>query len=192
MLLYDLYFDDVNPPLIQVLAESFQNCYGIPFTLPKYKTYYWRVDTYDKMGEFTEGFVWSFTCGDNNPPTDPIIDGKKTGKPNTEYSFTFVSIDPEGEAVMFNVNWGDNNTEWTEYGDSGVEVTLKHTWTSQGTFTIKAQAIDIHGAESEWAEFIVTMPRDKAVTVNMLLLRIFVRFPLLQKLIQQQYWFGLL
>ena len=83
---------------------------------------------------------------------------------------------------MYNVEWGDGDTDWTEYGDSGVEIILKHTWEASGKYTIKAQAIDIHGAESNWAEFIVTMPKDKALTANMLLLRIIERFPMLQRL----------
>ena len=28
---------------------------------------------------------------------------------------------------MYIVDWGDNNTEWAEYGDSGEEISLKHT-----------------------------------------------------------------
>ena len=64
---------------------------------------------------------------------------------------------------MYNIDWGDGDTDWTEYGDSGTEVTLKHTWTSQGTYTIKAQAVDFYGAESEWTEFSITIPRDKAI-----------------------------
>jgi hypothetical protein len=122
-----------------------------------------------------------------NSPSKPDIEGPNAGKLNIEYTFTFVSTDPDGDAVMYNVDWGDGNTEWTEYGDSGVEVTLKHTWTSQGTFTIKAQAVDIHGAKSDWAEFPITIPRNKAInkSITELLQGHQNLFPLLQKLIQQ-------
>ena len=102
----------------------------------------------------------------NNPPYAPTIDGPTSGKPNTEYDFSFVSTDPEGDAVMYNVDWGDGDTEWTEYGDSGVEVILKHTWTSQGTYTIKAQAVDINGAESNWTEFSITITKNKPFNSN--------------------------
>jgi hypothetical protein len=117
----------------------------------------------------------------NNPPSKPTIDGPLSGKPNTEYEFTFISTDPEGDAVMYNVDWGDGDTEWTEYGDSGVEVILKHTWTSQGTFIIKAQAVDIYGTESDWAEFSITIPRDKT-TYNVLFWSLIEKFPLLELL----------
>jgi parallel beta-helix repeat protein len=123
----------------------------------------------------------------NVPPRKPKIDGSVSGKPNTEYEFSFNATDPNDDAVMFIVDWGDGNAEWTEYGDSGVEFILKHTWESSGKYTIKAQAIDIHGAESDWSEFTVTMPRDK-VTNYQLLLRLLERFPLLQKLLDIEWW----
>jgi hypothetical protein len=121
---------------------------------------------------FEENKTWDMcfkTYGfDNLPPDAPVISGPTSGKPNIEYDFTFNATDPEEDAVMYIVDWGDDNMEWTEYGDSGVEFTLSHTWSEQGTFWIKAQAIDIHGAESEWGEFTVTIPRDKAINFNFL------------------------
>jgi parallel beta-helix repeat protein len=104
----------------------------------------------------------------NHPPNTPTINGPISGKPNTEYNFTFNAIDPEGEAVMYIIDWGDNNTERTEYVESGIEILLNHTWNETGTYLIRAKAIDIHGAESDWEEFTVTIPRDKASS-NLLL-----------------------
>ena len=118
----------------------------------------------------------------NIPPDKPIIDGPLNGRPGVEYEYTFNATDPNDDAVMYSIDWGDNNTEWTEYGDSGVEFALKHTWEVSGKYTIKAQAIDIHGAESEWTEFPITIPRDKAI-VNSLLLLFLDRFPLLERLL---------
>ena len=141
-----------------------------------------------ETGEYNLALVDLFLIklgGTNSPPNSPIITGPTSGKPNIEYDFLFVSTDPEGDAVMYNVDWGDGDTEWTEYGDSGVEIILNHTWFASGKYTIKAKAIDIHGAESEWAEFTATIPRNKTTNNQILLLRLLERFPLLQKLIQQ-------
>jgi CubicO group peptidase (beta-lactamase class C family) len=109
----------------------------------------------DELFEFAEGFPT------NNPPSPPYINGPSSGKPNTEYQFTLKSKDPEEDAVRYFIDWGDNNTEWTEYANSGEEIILNHVWTNKGTFTIKAKSIDIKDAESEWEFFTVTMPRDK-------------------------------
>ncbi len=132
--------------------------------------------------------VWVIKLGvGNQAPNIPSIDGPINGKVGKEYEFTFISTDPEGDAIMYKIDWGDGKTEWTEYGDSGVEFTLTHSWTSQGTFTIKAKAIDFYDAESDWAEFTVTMPKDKAI--NRPILNFLQNhpnlIPLLQKLLQQ-------
>jgi hypothetical protein len=117
----------------------------------------------------------------NVPPYKPIIDGPMGGNPGIEYEYSFNATDLNDDAVKYNIDWDDGDTEWTEYGDSGVDFKVKHTWEIFGNYTIKAKAIDIHGAESEWAEFTVTMPRDKTVT-NTMLLRLIERFPLLERL----------
>jgi len=118
----------------------------------------------------------------NNPPNIPTINGPTSGKPNTEYDFIFDTTDPNDDAVMYIIDWGDNNTEWTEYSDSGEEITIKHIWKTEGNFTIKAQAIDIYDAESDWAEFEVEIPRGR-IMFNILFLRLFERFPLLERLL---------
>jgi len=148
-----------------------------------------------ETGEYNLALIDLFLIklgGTNSPPNPPIITGPTCGKPNIKYDFTFVSTDPEGDAVMYNVEWGDGDTEWTEYGDSGVEFTLKHIWEDSGKFTIKAQAIDINGSVSGWAEFPITIPKNKAINnpfLNWLQSQPSL-FSLLLKLIQQQ-WFRL-
>jgi parallel beta-helix repeat protein len=126
----------------------------------------------------------------NVPPDKPLIRGPLWGNPGDGYTYTFNATDINDDAIMYIVDWGDGDIDWTEYGDSGVDFKLKHTWEDSGKYTIKAQAIDIHGAESEWEEFIITMPKNKAITnpfLNWLQCHSYL-FQLLQKLIQQQYF----
>ena len=101
---------------------------------------------------------------DNSPPFPPEINGSIIGNPGIEYEFTFNASDPDNDSVMYYISWGDNNIEWTEYGDSCKEITLKHTWNMKGKYKIKSKAKDIYGAESQWVEFTITMPRDKLVS----------------------------
>ena len=117
----------------------------------------------------------------NIPPTAPIITGPKSGKPKVEYEYTFVSIDPNDDSVWYFVDWGDNTWDLTSYYDSGEKIKLKHTF-NKGNFTIKAKAFDVNGAESEWSEFTVTMPRTKSVSTSPLL-RFLELYRLLNRLI---------
>jgi len=138
------------------------------------------VQIVDKLFEYAENLP------NNNPPTPPDINGPSSGKPGKEYEYSFVSTDPEGDAVMYNIDWGDGDTEWTEYGDSGVEFILNHTWETSGKYTITAQAIDHHDNKSEWSKLTVTMPKN--IAISRLLLQFFLchpnLFPLLKKLLK--------
>jgi len=102
----------------------------------------------------------------NDPPTKPTIAGPTNGKPDIEYEFIFNSTDPNDDSIMYLIEWGDDTTEWTEYGDSGEEFTLKHIWNKEGNYIIKAKAIDIDNAESNWSEFKLNIPRNKAISIG--------------------------
>jgi hypothetical protein len=181
---YDLYFDDVNPPQSQQLWESYDDFWEIEFPLTKYKTYYWKVDTYDKMGEFTEGNVWEFSCGDNTPPTDPIINGPTTGGKNKIYNFTFMSTDLENHSIKYQVKWGDGSEDTTELLPNGTTATLSHSWDKVGDKTIQARAIDQYGLMSDWSTFTITIPRNKIFNLKLLEL-LFSHFPSLFPLLQK-------
>jgi len=96
---------------------------------------------------------------ENIPPNPPEIDGPSQGKPGVEYEYAFKSTDENGDPVMYFIEWGDDTTEWTEFSDSGEQITLNHIWEEEGEYTIKAKAKDINDTESKWSEFEITIPR---------------------------------
>jgi plastocyanin len=112
----------------------------------------------------------------DEPPSKPIIRGPYNGVPNVEYDFTFKSIDPEGDQVIYDIEWGDGSSV-TDYGpfDSGEEIELTHTYTSRDTFIIRARATDSFGNPGEWEERHITIPRSKTINLN-ILEWLFVRF----------------
>ena len=183
MLRYDLYFDDVNPPLTQRLSESYENCLEIPFTLSKYKTYYWQVNTWDSGNLFTEGPIWSFSTGDNCTPSEPIINGPIHCKVGVEYTCTFNSTYESGYDLIYDVIWGDGSPiERVGPSPPGVEIEATHTWKNKGTFYIRVRATDSNGVCGPWGELQVTVTRNKLLH-NFLFINFLNRYPFIQDLL---------
>lgn len=106
---------------------------------------------------------------ENQAPYSPELSGPPSGKPGTSYAFTVVTTDPEDDNVYYYIDWGDSNTEWVGPYLSGEEVTVSHSWSKKGTYTIKAQSKDVYGDESEWSDTLtVTMPRARTINTPFL------------------------
>jgi hypothetical protein len=58
---YDVYFDTVDPPVLQVSSLLSATSYDPPGDLLPGMTYYWQVIAHDSSGLQTAGPVWSFT-----------------------------------------------------------------------------------------------------------------------------------
>jgi len=115
----------------------------------------------------------------SEPPLPPTIKGQISGKIRTEYDYTFSTIDPKNNDVYYWINWGDGRTDkWIGPFNSGTDIIVKHRWVTQGTFTIKAIAMNTNYSTSLWATFEVTIPRIKPFFFNFSLLNwLFERFP---------------
>lgn len=113
----------------------------------------------------------------NLPPDTPSITGLSKGKPGVEYSYNFVSTDPEINDVYYSVDWGDgSDILYAGPYPSDQVVTLTHTWAEKGTYIIKAKAKDIYGADSDWGTLEIKMPRGK-ISSGTLILKLLERFP---------------
>ena len=122
----------------------------------------------------------------NNPPIKPIINGDMKVTLDTEYHYSFLSTDLEQNEISYYIDWGDNtNTGWTRLLSSGEYFNSSHTWIQKGSYTIKAKAKDIYGAESEWSTFIVSMPKNIDINIIIFLQKIIQRFPIFEKMLNQ-------
>ncbi len=123
---------------------------------------------------FDENITWDLcfkTYGrDNLAPEAPSIDGQTQGNTGTLYDYILNAVDPDGDDVKYIIDWGDENSEQTDFNASGENVTLSHSWSEKGTYIIKVKAEDKFGLVSLETELEVTMPRVKSI--NNLLLRL--------------------
>jgi hypothetical protein len=95
----------------------------------------------------------------NDPPDAPTITGPGEGSPGTMYLFVMQSTDINGDNVYFFVDWGDNTTtDWFGPFASGGQATATHSWSAEGSYTIKVKAKDICGDESDWGTLPIVMP----------------------------------
>jgi len=86
-------------------------------------------------------------------PEKPTIEGSTFGKPDSDYSFTFTSTDPENEDIFYYVDWGDGQVQdWVGPYSSGESFEISHSWSNIGDYNIKARAKDINGARSVWSD----------------------------------------
>jgi hypothetical protein len=119
----------------------------------------------------------------NLPPSKPDIDGNKNGRVGETYLYEFVSTDPEGGDLYYEIKWGDGTSkDWFGPYESGKVVSVTKTWRTMGSFTIWARARDPEGLISEWGQLSVEIPRHRIFT-NIFLEFLFEYFPMLYRLL---------
>jgi hypothetical protein len=113
-----------------------------------------------KLKEYARDFIdlkllklYEITPGGNNPPNTPSIpSGPTSGNTNTYYTFSSSATDPDNDKVAIRFDWGDGTySNWSNFVSSGTPVSMSHSWSSPGTYYVKAQAKDINGATSGWS-----------------------------------------
>jgi len=134
--------------------------------------------------------LFASTAMANEPPTAPQIDGPTSGKAGEPLTYTFTSIDPDGDFISYFVRWDWSccASENSDFVPSGEPVSMSHTYSRKGTYSIRVMAKDINQAESNWSVFKVTIPRTRSTT-NIVWYQLFLdlfpnAFPLLRLLLE--------
>jgi len=98
----------------------------------------------------------------DQPPSTPVVSGPARGRIGVPYLYSFVSTDPDGDTLMYLVDWGDGNmSDWLGPFESGALASASHQWSTQGTYTVRVMAKDTYGLDSDWGTLQVTMPMDQ-------------------------------
>ena len=106
------------------------------------------VTAYNKIPYITTVIVY---VGD--PPATPTTpDGPTFGSVGLEYTYSSMTIDPDGDQVFYQFNWGDGNlSEWVGPVDSEQTGSASHRWMSGGNYEVTCHAKDSYGVLSNWS-----------------------------------------
>jgi len=88
-----------------------------------------------------------------NPPNTPTTpSGPSNGRPGIAIDFSSSATDPDTDNVCIRFSWGDGDTSaWSSAVASGATVTASHTWASDASYQVMAQAKDAEGKTSGWS-----------------------------------------
>ena len=136
----------------------------------------WTEGRLGWLGEKTSRIELEWTdLFDPEKPTSPKISGPTNCKPGIEYDYTFVSYDPNDDAIFYWIEWSPiTKNEWIGPYESGEEITISITWPDEGAFEIRAKAKNQLGMESNFGTLTINV--DKSRSIN----RIFDIYPLLR------------
>jgi hypothetical protein len=89
--------------------------------------------------------------GTNRPPAVPTLSGPTNGTVNASLSFNVSAVDPDGDRVTFEVDWGDGANSSAGPVDSGASAASAHSWAFPGNYPVKSRARDTLAATSNWS-----------------------------------------
>jgi PKD repeat protein len=78
----------------------------------------------------------------NRPPSAPEITGETELKANTKYSFTIVSDDLDGDFISYEIDWGDETTDKTDFVNNETSVIFNHSWSAAGKYDVEVRSYD--------------------------------------------------
>ena len=114
------------------------------------KTYYLAATAYDGDGNessFSDELVYTIAAQNYQPNKPTVPSGPSSGYPNTGYNFSTSASDPDGDLLDYRFDWGDGTVSaW------GGASSRTHSWSSTGSFCVKAQAQDPAASTSDWSQ----------------------------------------
>ena len=91
-------------------------------------------------------------AANNNPNTPTIPSGPVSRMIGESGTYSTSATDPDGDMVQYRFDWNSsgahNYSGWTSLVPSGQSASLSHSWSSAGTYVVRAQARDEHGSVS--------------------------------------------
>jgi PKD repeat protein len=93
----------------------------------------------------------------NRPPVQPQLSGPTEGHRNTSYSYSVVTTDPDGDDVLYMIDWGDGSQNITSLYRSGHAIYPMHQWSALGFYLVRVSAQDSSNATSDAYQVLVSI-----------------------------------
>lgn len=123
---------------------------------PKY--IYYEVGIYnvslrviDNEGSSVIGTTTATIYQANLPPTSIVITGAVKGHQNISYTYSMYATDPDGDNIVYTVDWDDGGSGTSDSFASEATYTVNHMWTAPGHYIISVYATDEQNAQSDKA-----------------------------------------
>jgi len=96
-------------------------------------------------------------CSKNKENSSPLTPnsphGLIIGFPNHAHVFQTSTIDPDGDDISYQFDWGDGSiSPWSDYASSGDTVSMSCTYLGKGIFAVRVHAQDEMEETSGWSE----------------------------------------
>lgn len=124
------------------------------------------------VGYYSGGWYWldfeEKPITVNSLPAAPgAPSGQATGATGTSYTYSATSTDPDGDSITYTFDWGDGTTGTTGSVSSGSAGSASKSWSSPGTYQVRAKATDSLGGTSGWSPALaVTIGMPTGITVT--------------------------
>ncbi|MEN9979000.1 MAG: PKD domain-containing protein [candidate division WOR-3 bacterium] len=86
----------------------------------------------------------------------PLVPSRPAGPevawPDTPLVFTTIVQHRHGDSVAVQFDFGDSLSSWSRFVPSGTTVEVTHSFSSRGSFAVRARARDKNGVVSPWSE----------------------------------------
>lgn len=134
----------------------------------KYTTWVWpsagaypvSLKVTDNLGAIGNIYKTVYIGSVNRPPNIPSIPiGSNILNIEQFEAYTTSTTDPDNDLIRYRFDWNaagsHDYSDWTPLVASGTPMSISHFWDSAKIYAVKAQAVDEHGASSDWSDPII-------------------------------------
>ena len=121
-----------------------------------------KLQVNDNNNQIDEDTIKVVISKANYRPIAPaVITGIRSGTIDVDYTFTVVTLDPDGDDLKYIVDWDDGSqiTE-TDYKTNNIKTNVSHSWTKSGVYIIKLSAKDTENDVSDETHYEVFIDVD--------------------------------